>query len=87
MASLLHLGPQRCPFDDLNARTPRIGDVGKRVPVCGFPDGLVEFDSFRLDLLDESRVILDVETDVVEYPPSRLCLTRIGLGETNLYAG
>ena len=56
------------------------------LPLGLLRDRLVELDAFRLDLLHEGRVVLHVETDVVEHAPSGRRLRRVGLGEPDLDA-
>src|SRR5262249_37827703 len=52
----------------LDAGAPWIGDVGDDdAGRFVLARGLIELDAFRLDLLDERSVVLDVEADVVEH--------------------
>src|SRR5215468_454477 len=69
----------RRTLHQLDAGSPRIGnigddDAGRFVPARR----LIKLDTFRLDLLDEGGVVLDVEADVVEHATAGLGLRRIG---------
>src|SRR5207247_4069002 len=80
-----HLWAQRRSLDDLDAGTPRIGNIRDGAAGGTLANGFVELDAFRLKLLHEGLVVLHVETDVVEHTASSRRLFRVGLGEPDLY--
>src|SRR5262249_28794568 len=83
---LVHRGSQRRALDDLDARTPRIGDVGDDVAAAALARRLVELDAFRFKLLHERGMVFHVKADMVEDAmPGRL-LRLVGFGEADLGA-
>src|SRR5262245_6794976 len=80
-------GLQRRALDDLDPRAPGIGDVGDDVAGGGTLAGrLVELDAVRLERLEEGRMVLHVEADVIEHAMARRRLRRVRLGEADLAA-
>jgi hypothetical protein len=74
-------------LDQLDARAPRVGDVGdRRAGPHDLAVRLVELDALGFDLLDEGRQVLYVETDVIEHAPAGRSLRRIDFGEPELAA-
>src|SRR5262245_588692 len=77
----------RSPLDDLDARAPRIGDVGDRRAGRRILAGrLVKLYSFALDLLDECGVVLHVEPEVIEHAALGRKLRLVVLGKADLNA-
>src|SRR5258706_16245273 len=77
----------RRPLHDLDARAPRISDIGDD-HAGGFilPRRLVELDPLRFDLTHKGRVVLHVDAKVVEHATPGWCLLGISLGEADLRA-
>src|SRR5258705_12677145 len=74
------------PLNDLDARAPRIGDVGDGVAGGSLADRLIELDAHPLEALDERRVIVHVEADVIEHAVARRRLRRVGRVSAHLPA-
>src|SRR5580704_3387178 len=78
---------QRCALDDLDPGAPGIGDISDDVARGGtLASWLVELDAVCLERLEECRMVLHVEADMVEYAMPGRRLRRVGLGEAELAA-
>src|SRR5262249_25285475 len=77
----------RRPLHDLDARAPRVSDIGYD-HAGGFvlPRRLVELDPVRLELTHKGGVVLHVDAKVVEHAPLGWCLRGISFGEADLCA-
>src|SRR5580765_5310973 len=83
---LLHLWTDRQALDDLEARAPRIRDVGDGVARGAFANRLIELDALRLEPLHEGGVVAHVEAEVIEHATARRRLLAVGLQESELHA-
>src|SRR5690349_6145404 len=72
---------KRPALDDLDARAPRIGNVGDHIAGWARARGLVELDAVGFELLHEGGMVLHIEADVVEHAMPGRGLRRVGFGE------
>src|SRR5260370_14621082 len=77
----------RRPPHDLDARAPRVSDIGDD-HAGGFilPRRLVKLDPLRFNLTHKGGVVLHVDAKVVEHATLGWCLVGIGFAQADLRA-
>src|SRR5215468_481776 len=76
-----------CPLHDLDARAPRVSDIGDdHAGGLILPRRLIELDPLRFELTHKGGVVLHVDAKVVEHATLGWCLLGISFGEADLRA-